>query len=195
MSNGGYVYVSSDAAWHPLYPSGPTIVWDVYNVDTLYYDASSVQSYSATFDLDDNRYVIVDRLVYSPFIASDGTPYAYEIPNYDTLSNYEMTRDELFNSYSKGTLSPGYVLRRTEYSNGDGEYLEEGFYWQLLGWFVSTTSSGFGSSKRLYVNYYAYSSTPTNVKGSWIQAIESTNSSAYPDNGIHTDGKWYVKQT
>lgn len=36
--------------------------------------------------------------------------------------------------------------------------------------------------------------TPQYSQGSYISDVEDDNPSAYPDNGRHTDGYWYVKQ-
>ena len=46
------------------------------------------------------------------------------------------------------------------------------------------------------LTYYPWTSsqTTTQAKGDFIADITSENESAYPDNGIHTDGYWYVKQ-
>lgn len=42
------------------------------------------------------------------------------------------------------------------------------------------------------VTEHKISAKPT--KGTYIEDVESSNPSAYPDNGIGTDGYWYVKQ-
>ena len=44
--------------------------------------------------------------------------------------------------------------------------------------------------------YYKYTSTTSEVEsqGTYISDVTSKNSSAYPTNGKHTDGYWYVKQ-
>lgn len=41
---------------------------------------------------------------------------------------------------------------------------------------------------------YNVSGTSTTSQGDYISDISSPDESAYPDNGIHTDGYWYVKQ-
>lgn len=46
------------------------------------------------------------------------------------------------------------------------------------------------------LNYYLYTTTSSNkqVQGTYIEDVTSENASAYPTNGKHTDGYWYVKQ-
>ena len=46
------------------------------------------------------------------------------------------------------------------------------------------------------LTYYTYTSTLSErqVQGSYISDVTSENASAYPTNGKHTDGYWYVKQ-
>ena len=46
------------------------------------------------------------------------------------------------------------------------------------------------------LNYYLYTSTSSTkqVQGTYIKDVTSENASAYPTNGKHTDGYWYVKQ-
>lgn len=43
---------------------------------------------------------------------------------------------------------------------------------------------------------YQYTATPSIIysQGTYIEDVTSTNASAYPTNGKHTDGYWYVKQ-
>lgn len=38
------------------------------------------------------------------------------------------------------------------------------------------------------------SATTTKSQGDYISDVTSSDESAYPDNGVHTDGYWYVKQ-
>lgn len=43
-------------------------------------------------------------------------------------------------------------------------------------------------------NMQVYQAFQENVIGSYISDVTSLNPSAYPDNGLHSDGYWYVKQ-
>lgn len=58
---------------------------------------------------------------------------------------------------------------------------------------IQSVSSS-GSSK--IVRYWLYSAvgTITQAMGDYIEDVTSEIESTYPDNGIHTDGYWYVKQ-
>lgn len=58
---------------------------------------------------------------------------------------------------------------------------------------IGSVSSS-GSSK--IVRYYLYSAvgTITQAIGDYIEDVTSETESTYPDNGVHTDGYWYVKQ-
>lgn len=46
------------------------------------------------------------------------------------------------------------------------------------------------------VTYYPMSAVPTKTQicGNYISDVTSENASAYPDNRVHTDGYWYIKQ-
>ena len=54
--------------------------------------------------------------------------------------------------------------------------------------------ASYSQSEGLYV--YAPSNTVTTnyTQGNYITDVTSTDESAYPENGRHTDGYWYVKQ-
>lgn len=54
---------------------------------------------------------------------------------------------------------------------------------------------GVGSGAGAIYGYKLLSKTgTTTVQGSYIGDVTSENENAYPDNGIHTDGYWYIKQ-
>lgn len=48
----------------------------------------------------------------------------------------------------------------------------------------------------VYLKYYLYTTTYSTkqVQGTYIEDVTAENASAYPTNGVHTDGYWYVKQ-
>lgn len=54
--------------------------------------------------------------------------------------------------------------------------------------------SGFSSGHFTGYIYEVYVKGTSNEKGSYVSEVKSTNENAYPVNGIHTDGYWYVKQ-
>lgn len=57
-------------------------------------------------------------------------------------------------------------------------------------------SGGKTSILNYNMNYYEWTATPsvTQSQGDYISDVSSEDESAYPDNGVHTDGYWYVKQ-
>lgn len=64
-----------------------------------------------------------------------------------------------------------------------------------------TEISEITSSGNYYNNYYSYSRTlyysekvTSYSQGTYIEDVTSDNETAYPENGRHTDGYWYVKQ-
>ena len=43
------------------------------------------------------------------------------------------------------------------------------------------------------ISYYAL--TPVFTRGTYISDVTSTDENAYPADGVHTDGYWYIKQS
>ncbi len=48
--------------------------------------------------------------------------------------------------------------------------------------------------ERVYLFEITAVAETVKARGSFVANVTSTNSSAYPDDGVHTDGYWYVKQ-
>lgn len=46
------------------------------------------------------------------------------------------------------------------------------------------------------LQYYKWTASPSvnQSRGDYVSDVSSEDESAYPDNGVHTDGYWYVKQ-
>jgi hypothetical protein len=59
---------------------------------------------------------------------------------------------------------------------------------------VTASGSGAGATRKLTYTRWTSKPTTTQVRGEYVSDVESENASEYPDNGIHTDGYWYVKQ-
>lgn len=61
---------------------------------------------------------------------------------------------------------------------------------------TSTNSAAYPNGG--YVGGYYYDNRTSETiqqQGTYIEDVESSNPSAYPDNGVGTDGYWYVKQS
>lgn len=72
---------------------------------------------------------------------------------------------EDYNSYRRVSMYPGsHKYAFRKYFNGSNNYVE------------------------------AYQSTKSEQIGSYIDTVSSSNPNAYPINGKHTDGYWYIKQ-
>lgn len=57
--------------------------------------------------------------------------------------------------------------------------------------YITDFSSG---HYKAYIYEVYVEGTTSSVKGSYVSEVKSTDENAYPVNGIHTDGYWYVKQ-
>ena len=66
----------------------------------------------------------------------------------------------------------------------------------LLGSVTSTSRNTYPTNGISGSYWYVYDRQDTSYsQGSYIQDVENDNPNAYPDNGRHSDGYWYVKQS
>jgi hypothetical protein len=101
-----------------------------------------------------------------------------------------------------------------------GKYTLSGSYWQqYLQWFAIAGSegeqygyfwtNGYDNTRVAYITsatflgdvvrvtytlYYSEKTVSHYTRGAYIEDVISSNKNAYPENGRHTDGYWYVKQ-
>ena len=79
-----------------------------------------------------------------------------------------------------------------DWPDGHGTYLRSDEWFK----FDSITQSGYGTGEgyNFGIHYAIKETSESYSQGSYLTDVISTNASAYPTNGRHTDGYWYVKQ-
>lgn len=127
---------------------------------------------------------------------------------YKTVKSALKTGDFTANDYVQGASNYSFDSSTGVYALTNSRQIEV----QGLGnvykfhMFGKTTTSGavmyewYTGNKTSILNYnmkyYEWTSTPstTQSRGDYISEVSSEDETAYPSNGVHTDGYWYVKQ-
>lgn len=93
--------------------------------------------------------------------------------------------------------STGKFSLKTSYTNTGADYVA-GYYKSRRYIYVSSSVPvAYVSSATTNAIYYkplVATASTTQVNGDFIENVNSEDANAYPNNGIHTDGYWYVKQ-
>lgn len=85
-----------------------------------------------------------------------------------------------------------------DWCSGDGSYTCSSHP------YYRSSSSGAGFKKCVastvqasgnYWEFNYYKLTPVFTRGTYVSDVTSTDENAYPADGVHTDGYWYVKQS
>ena len=151
-------------------------VWNRYESKS-----EQVWSYQDVISLSNGMYSISNDL------DQEGYPYFYLVDGYGENTRYYTT------TYTKDIRheSPGDVYAVNSFTGFSVKLSNvAGNYTQCFVVTQATTSSlnmiGTVYSKQ-YLSHVEYS------QGTYIDQVTSENPSAYPDNGRHSDGYWYVK--
>lgn len=131
---------------------------------------------------------------------SSGAPYTVVKGSSASITKSNSTQINKGNGYSfdastgvftltRATVNIVYYVRIGDYffddlSASSGSTVNE----------VTETGSGGGTTRKIIYTQWTSKPTTTQVRGEYVSDVESGNASEYPDNGIHTDGYWYVKQ-
>ena len=79
-----------------------------------------------------------------------------------------------------------------DWPDGHGTYLRSDEWFKFES--ITQSGSGTGETYNFGIQYAIKETSESYSQGSYITDVTSTNASAYPTNGKHTDGYWYIKQ-
>lgn len=160
------------------------------------------------------KYAATSTTTYTEVIKTDGqaagmtqtNPYTIASKNqYGTYLNMRWATSYTFdsstgkftlNNYTEGTYLEAHMAGAI--TTGSSKYYVQGCT-SNNGSRIDTTcvfrvfNGEYASALYFKNKHYATKST-TYSQGAYIEDVESDDPSAYPDNGVHTDGYWYVKQ-
>lgn len=173
--SGGYVNIGG--VWKPIVKTYVNVngVWknawkELYTWKKYTVKKSSTYAQSKSSLKTNSSHDFSEAVKYSSSYTFDSSTGKYTLKSPSTGDCYDLTTTNKY--YMTGTSTSGSTM---------DEYSSKGFI-----------ISGIGTLK-----YYTHSSTVTSTTetiGTYISDVTSENSSAYPTNGKHTDGYWYVKQ-
>lgn len=74
-------------------------------------------------------------------------------------------------------------------------YLQDGKCYKMTSYNSNATNLGNGiSGFKFYATEFYAEAVTSYSRGTYIEDVTSPDASAFPENGRHTDGYWYVKQ-
>jgi hypothetical protein len=148
------------------------------------------------------KYTVKTKSVYKAVKASStsdttipdsDTIYTASAYTFDTSTGiYTLTSPS---SKKPTALSKGYGGSTYFMTGKTGEIMSE--YVSKTSVYISSSDGGVGMIPAQKITRYKHSSTVTSTtesRGTYVSDVTSESSSAYPTNGKHTDGYWYVKQ-
>ena len=176
-----------------------TYYWDKYNansstnytgtVNVSYQSGSQTVTWSPKYPRNDPPRINTDSMIWDNL--ASGTWDGWDAPgswivrstslsyNCYYVTALEQSGTGVRFTYSK-VASPA---KSTTYSQGTTSYGEV----------TSTASNTYPTNGRSGSYWYVYkSSTESKVQGSLVETVTNKEQDAYPTNGIHTDGYWYV---
>lgn len=131
-------------------------------------------------------------------IQVEGAPYtSTKLADYDFEDYTSLSKVTIGNGFTFSSATGKYTLTNSTYSTvseidtetykyfWDGHKENENYVREC---FMHL------SNERVFFNIYESSGTIQDAMGTYIGDVTSENASAYPDNGGHIDGYWYVKQ-
>lgn len=173
--SGGYVNIGG--VWKPIVKTYVNVngvwknawkelyTWKKYTVKT---STAYVQEKTAETLTDD------DLPSYNSVFAGDSYTFDASTGKYTIKNRATTTPDKL------NTITRKYFSRS---SSSTATYMYE---------FIENSGSDWIPEYSVYL--YTSKETTVNSQGTYVSDVTSENSSAYPTNGRHSDGYWYVKQ-
>lgn len=159
-------YVNSGGVWIPAWKELYT--WKKYLVTNV--EGAPYTEVKGTSTLTQNfgRHDTITIYYASAYTFDKSTgKFALKFPTTGTINN--MASGKYYSTQAKSGLSSVRYCTQTEYVSASG-YI------------------------RVRYNLYSAKGTVTQEMGDYIEDVTSETESTYPDNGVHTDGHWYVKQ-
>ena len=156
--------------------STTTYTWKKYNVNKVTTGYSSEQTGNdLTIYIQEG-----DTWEIGTGYSVDQTTAQYVLTDSKTVTYEEMGIYDNVSGYN-------YLMRTETYSN---EY-KKAVYYCPFGVGGSSVNNNFYS---LTIDKYEIVTVTTDTQGDYITDVTSTNAVAYPTNGVHSDGYWYVLQ-
>lgn len=172
-------YANVDGVWVPTWKDGEiSFTWKKYNVSS-----SSTTTYSQSQS--------TAKEYTSSSVWTDDNMDTYTSCTVYTTMNFDTSTGDYIFSNSIGTVTS--LSKMKTYTQTYGTV-----YVYLT---VGNTSKGDaafeydsdGYLKRISL-FYQKNTTTTESQGSYIGEVTSSSYTAYPENGKHTDGYWYIRQ-
>lgn len=211
------LFFSSGFIWKKYYCNETTTyTWDKHRKETNWEKIETVAGRGDTFDIlardvNGSR----TRVVYSSISPSASGDINFSggikinTSNYGNLTGYYVrfkTGDEECGKCNRRRSYEDYnpdMSNSTEiasYNLHNIRYEANGYNWSKTGTVTSTNKNdypGLGGSIEEASDGYGYKLVDQQTEysqGAYISDVEADDPSAYPENGRHTDGYWYVKQ-
>lgn len=189
-------YSNVNGVWLPTFGYRDTVyTWKKYNTAANKQDGWAWSSIEHTVGGTDTATLYAYKTDNSHFWSTpeygDGTLDALRTGMTGYKVTYEQWKNDL--DASGNELSASYcdyvtfINPETDWANG--EHTPNPDYIYYMSNTMNKDVDSFG------VRPPAYSPTYTYTQGTYIEDVTSTNYTEYPDNGRHTDGYWYVKQS